>query len=267
LIDLGVGFIKRSDFWCGKTNKQEKAMTQEFMIVGLSAIGPVIGSGIGVLKKPSTVYIQNMLYFAAGIMLAVSFLDLIPESRRLGSTLTCVFGLVVGAAAIWMLDRIFPHVHECSACGENECHMGHTANFLILAIFLHNFPEGMAIGIGGSTNAGDSLVVALAIAIHNIPEGICTSAPHYYAYGNRLKSFFMSSLSALPIVAGFFVARYIFGQISPQTMSLLIGATAGLMIYISASELMPAVTNKSGQKTTLFFMFGIVSVMLLELIG
>ena len=242
-------------------------MTQEVMIVGLSAIGPIIGSGIGVLKKPSTAYIHNMLYFAAGIMLAVSFLDLIPESRHLGSTATCVSGLAIGAAAMWMLDQIFPHVHECSACGENECHMGHTANFLILAIFLHNFPEGMAIGIGGSANVGDSLVVAAAIAIHNIPEGICTSAPHYYAFGNRLKSFVMSSLSALPIVAGYFVARSVFGQISPQTMSLLIGATAGLMIYISASELMPAATNNSGQKTTLFFMFGIVSVMLLELIG
>lgn len=242
-------------------------MTQEVMIVGLSAIGPVIGSGIGVLKKPSTLYIHNMLYYAAGIMLAVSFLDLIPESRQLGSTLTCVSGLAIGAAAMWLLDRIYPHVHECSSCGEDECQMGHTANFLILAIFLHNFPEGMAIGIGGSTNVGDSLVVAAAIAIHNIPEGICTSAPHYYAYGKRMKSFVMSSLSALPIVAGYFVARYIFGQISPQTMSLLIGATAGLMIYISASELMPAATDNSGQKTSLFFIFGIVSVMLLELLG
>ncbi len=242
-------------------------MMQEVMIVGLSAIGPVIGSGIGVLKKPSTAYIHNMLYFAAGIMLAVSFLDLIPESRHLGSTMTCVFGLVIGAASMWLLDHIFPHVHECSACGENECHMGHTANFLILAIFLHNFPEGMAIGIGGSTDVGDSFVIAAAIAMHNIPEGICTSAPHYYAYGNRLKSFIMSSLSALPIVVGYFVARYIFGQISPQAMSLLIGATAGLMIYISVSELMPAATNNSGPRTTLFFMFGIVSVMLLELIG
>lgn len=242
-------------------------MTQEMMIVGLSTLGPVIGSGIGVLIKPSTAYIHNMLYFAAGIMLAVSFLDLIPESRHLGSTLTCVVGLAIGAVAMWVLDRLFPHVHECAACGENQCHIGHTANFLILAICLHNFPEGMAIAIGASTHVGDSLVIASAIAIHNIPEGICTSAPHYYAYGNRLKSFVMSSLSALPIVVGYFVARSILGQISAQTMSLLIGATAGLMIYISANELMPAAQNNSSRQTIFFFMLGIVSVMLLELIG
>jgi len=145
--------------------------------------------------------------------------------------------------------------------------MGHTANFLILAIFLHNFPEGMAIAIGATTNVGDSIVIAAAIAIHNIPEGICTSAPHYYAYGNRMKSFVMSSLSALPIVVGYFVARNLFVQITPQAMSVLVGATAGLMIYISANELMPTAREDNGRQTTFYFIFGIVSVMLIELIG
>lgn len=242
-------------------------MSPETMIVALSAAGPVIGSGIGVWKRPTTTYIHNMLYFAAGIMLAISFLDLIPESRHLGSTLTCVTGLAIGAAAMGVLDRMFPHVHECTACGKDECHLGHTANFLILAIFLHNFPEGMAIAVGATTNVGDSIVIAAAIAIHNIPEGICTSAPHYYAYGNRLKSFVMSSLSALPIVVGYFVARNLFTQISPQTMSVLVGATAGLMIYISANELMPAARKDNSQQTIFYFIFGIVAVMLLELIG
>ncbi|MCP3951676.1 MAG: ZIP family metal transporter [Desulfobacterales bacterium] len=242
-------------------------MPPEIMIVALSAAGPVIGSGIGVWKRPTTNYIHNMLYFAAGIMLAISFLDLIPESIHLGSSLTCVAGLIIGAAAMYALDRIFPHVHECAGCVEDECHMGRTANFLILAIFLHNFPEGMAIAIGASKDVGDSVVIALAIAIHNIPEGICTSAPHYYTYGNRLKSFLMSSLSALPIVAGYIAARYLFVQISPQTMSVLVGATAGLMIYIAADELMPAAQNNSSRQTIFFFIFGIVAVMLLELVA
>lgn len=242
-------------------------MPQEIMIVALSAMGPVIGSGIGVWKRPTTAYIHKMLYFAAGIMLAISFLDLIPESRHLGSTLTCVTGLAIGVAAMGALDRLFPHVHECTVCGENECHLGHTANFLILAIFLHNFPEGMAIAIGATTNFGDSIVIAAAIAIHNIPEGICTSAPHYYAYGNRMKSFAMSSLSALPIVVGYFVARSLFVQISPQVMSVLVGATAGLMIYISANELMPAARKDDSRQTIFYFIFGIIAVMLLELLA
>ncbi|MGA9537937.1 MAG: ZIP family metal transporter [Desulfobacterales bacterium] len=250
-----------------QTEGREGAMPQEIMIVGLSAIGPVIGSAIGVSKKLTIAYIHNILYFAAGIMLSISFLDLIPESIHLGSNLTCVAGLTIGATAMWALDRLLPHVHECAGCGENDCHLGRTANFLILAIFLHNFPEGMAIAIGAATNVGDSMVIALAIAIHNIPEGICTSAPHYYTYGNRLKSFAVSSLSALPIVAGYIVARYLFVQIIPQTMSVMVGATAGLMIYVSADELMPAAQNNSGRRTVLFFMLGIISVMLLRFVG
>jgi ZIP family zinc transporter len=161
------------------------AMPQETMIVALSAIGPVIGSGIGVFKRPTTAYIRNLLYFAAGIMLAISFLDLIPESIHLGGRLTCVTGLSLGAATMALLDRQFPHVHDCAACGEEACQLGHAANFLILAIFLHNFPEGMAIAVGAATDVGDSLVIAMAIAIHNIPEGICTSAPHYFTYGTE----------------------------------------------------------------------------------
>ena len=242
-------------------------MSQEVIIVALATIGPIIGSGIGVLKRPSTTYIHNMLYFAAGIMLAISFLNLIPESIRLGNSLSCVAGLSFGAMAMAALDRLFPHVHDCAACAEDECHLGHTANFLILAIFLHNFPEGMAIAIGAATNVGDSVVIALAIAIHNIPEGICTSAPHYYTYGNRLKSFCMSSLSALPIVVGYIAARYLFVQISPHLMSLLVGSTAGLMIYIAADELMPAARNNSGGQNVFFFIFGIIAVMLLELVA
>ena len=242
-------------------------MPQEAMIVALSAIGPIIGSGIGVLKRPTTVYIHNMLYFAAGIMLAISFLDLIPESIHLGGSFACVTGLSLGAAAMAALDRLFPHVHDCAACEEEACHLGHTANFLILAIFLHNFPEGMAIAIGAATDVGDSMVIALAIAIHNIPEGICTSAPHYFTYGNRMKSFVMSSLSALPIVAGYIAARYLFIQISPQIMSVLVGATAGLMIYIAANELMPAARNNSGGQNIFFFIFGILAVMLLQIVA
>ena len=241
-------------------------MPQEAMIVALSVIGPVIGSGIGVFKRPTTAFIHNMLYFAAGIMLAISFLDLIPESIHLGGSFACVAGLSLGAATMAMLDRLFPHVHDCATCGEAECRLGHTANFLILAIFLHNFPEGMAIAIGAATDVGDSVVIALAIAIHNIPEGICTSAPHYFAYGNRLKSFLMSSLSALPVVAGYMVARYLFVHISPQLMSVLVGATAGLMVYIVADELMPAARG-DGRQNIFYFILGIITVMLLEFLA
>ena len=242
-------------------------MSQESILVALSTAGPVIGSAIGVWKKPSEQYIHNMLYFAAGIMLSISFLDLIPESIHLGTTLTCVAGVTIGASIMAFLDRLFPHVHDCAVCAEDECRLGRTANFLILAIFLHNFPEGMAIAVGATANIGDSVVIALAIAIHNIPEGICTSAPHYYTYGNRFKSFVMSSLSAVPILLGYLFVKYIVGQISSVTMSMMVGATAGLMIYITADELMPAAQSVAGKKSIFAFIAGIIAVMLLGFVA
>jgi ZIP family zinc transporter len=208
-----------------------------------------------------------MLYFAAGIMLSISFLDLIPESISLGSTMTCVAGVMIGSSIMAFLDRLFPHVHDCAVCAEDECRLGRTANFLILAIFLHNFPEGMAIAVGAAANIGDSVVIALAIAIHNIPEGICTSAPHYYTYGNRLKSFVMSSLSAVPILLGYLFVKLLVGQISSVTMSMMVGATAGLMIYITADELMPAARSVAGKHSIFAFIAGVIAVMLLGLVA
>jgi zinc transporter, ZIP family len=247
--------------------KRMGTMSQESILVVLSTAGPVIGSAIGVWRKPSELYIHNMLYFAAGIMLSISFLNLIPESISLASTITCVAGATIGSSIMAFLDRLFPHLHDCAVCAEDECRLGRTANFLILAIFLHNFPEGMAIAVGAAANIGDSVVIALAIAIHNIPEGICTSAPHYYAYGNRFKSFAMSSISAVPIVLGYLAVKFIVGQISSFTMSIMVGATAGLMIYITADELMPAARNASGKQSIFSFIAGIIAVMLLGLVA
>ncbi|WP_155326284.1 ZIP family metal transporter [Desulfosarcina ovata] len=241
-------------------------MSPESMLVALSTVGPVIGSAIGVWKRPTMHYIHSMLYFAAGIMLSISFVDLIPESIHLGSKLICLVGLMMGALLMGTIDRLFPHVHECAVCGEEVCHLGRTANFLILAIFLHNFPEGMAIAVGATTDISDSLVIALGIAVHNIPEGVCTSAPYYFTYGNRLKSFVLSSLSALPIAIGYIFARYIVEQISTSTMSLLVGSTAGVMIYISVNELMPAGRGHKKGLSITAFAGGFVSIILLGLI-
>jgi len=80
-------------------------------IILISFAGPVIGSAIGISRKPSFPYICNMLCFAAGVMLAISFLELIPESIRLSSHLLCVLGVVVGALAMFALDRLLPHIH------------------------------------------------------------------------------------------------------------------------------------------------------------
>jgi zinc transporter, ZIP family len=232
-------------------------------IVLIMVMGPVIGSLIGVLKKPSFGYICNMLCFAAGVMLAISFLELIPKSIGISSIIICVSGLAFGSLVMYGLDRLIPHIHPQLCSQEQGCNLERTSVYLILGIFLHNFPEGMAVAIGAVTEVNVSFAIALAIAIHNIPEGICTSAPYFHTTGARLKSFLLSSSTAIPILAGYVLARYVFQNISPQIIGFIIGATAGLMIYITADELIPNGCAGSNHQTIFSLILGILFVIFL----
>jgi ZIP family zinc transporter len=234
-------------------------------IVIISVAGPVIGSAIGIVKRPSFEYICNMLCFAAGVMLAISFLELIPESIHLSSVGICSGGVALGSLAMYGLDRIIPHIHPRMCAQEQGCNLERTSVYLIMGIFMHNFPEGMAIAIGSVTHIGVSFAIALAIAIHNIPEGICTSAPYYHTTGARLKSFLLSSSTAVPILLGYLLARYLFLNISPQVVGFITGATAGLMIYITADELIPHSCAGTNHQTIFSLIIGVVFVIFLGL--
>ena len=237
-----------------------------FIIVIISVIGPILGSAIGVLKRPSFPFICTMLSFAAGVMLAISFLELIPESIHLSSVIICVAGVILGSLLMFGLDRIIPHIHPELCNQEQGRNLQRTSTYLIMGIFLHNFPEGMAIAVGAVSDIKISIAVALAISIHNIPEGICTSAPFYHVTGNRLKSFLVSSSTAIPILAGYLLARYLFLHIPEEVIGLLIAATAGLMIYITADELIPTSCSVNNHKTIFSLISGVVFVIFLGLV-
>jgi len=196
-------------------------------------------------------------------MLAISFLELIPESLEISSPAITIGGLVLGSLAMYGLDRIIPHIHPSLCAQEQGCNLERTSVYLILGIFLHNFPEGMAIAIGSVTEMKTSITIALAIAIHNIPEGICTSAPYYHSTGRRIKAFLLSASTAIPILIGYVTAQYIFQQVSTQVVGLLISSTAGLMIYITADELIPNSCAGTNHQTIFSLILGVVFVILL----
>jgi len=226
-------------------------------------LGPVVGSAIGVLRRPSERYICNMICFAAGVMLSISFLELIPESIAFSSIPIAALGISVGALVMFGLDRVIPHIHPRTCSQEQGRDLHRTATYLILGILLHNFPEGMAIAIGTVTEIRVSIAIAIAIAVHNIPEGICTSAPYYHSTGRKLRSFLLSSTTAIPILVGFLVARYIFKTIPGDVVGLIVGGTAGLMIYITTDELIPTSCVGKRHDTIFWLMAGVIFVVLL----
>jgi len=237
------------------------------VIVAISVLGPIIGSLIGVIKTPSKRFMFNMLAFAGGVMLAISFLELIPESIHLSSIWIAVAGIILGAGVMFGVDKAIPHIHPELCSQEQGRNLKRTATYLIIGIFLHNFPEGMAIAIGSVSGVKTGIIIALAIAVHNIPEGITTSAPYFHVTKKRLKSFLISSSTAIPILVGFLIANWLYNFISMQLVGLIIGATAGLMVYITADEIIPASCCKLSNHTTIFsLILGILFVVLLGLL-
>lgn len=246
-------------------------MNPLYLILGISAIGPIIGSAIGVWRKPSHGFIHTMLAFAGGVMLAISLLELIPESIRLASLSWSIVGILIGTLLMFTIDTIIPHIHP-KLCDQrhDKKKLQRVSSYLILGILFHNFPEGIAIATGTVSDFNLTLSIAAAIAVHNIPEGICTSAPYYFATKNRWKAFLISSATSIPIILGFLLAYYLFQNIPLQIVGLVSAITAGLMIYISGDELIPVACNKNGdhwQRSSIFaLILGVIFVTILSAI-
>jgi len=240
------------------------------LVIALSVLGPVIGSFIGVYRKPTEGFMFNMLSFAAGVMLSVSFLQLIPESIGISTIWITLIGILLGAVFMFLLDVAIPHIHPSLCSQEHGGALNKTVNYLTMGIFLHHFPEGMAIGIGMvSGMVGDNqmsgLAIALAIAIHDVPESICTSGPYYYLSGKKFKSFLVSCLTAVPTLVGFLLTYYLYQTIPSGVFGLLIAATAGLMIYVSADELIPATCSmERGHGGIFSLILGVLLVVLIS---
>lgn len=245
-------------------------MYEPLLIIAIVMAGPVIGSLIGVMKKPSQKFMYSMMAFAGGVMLSISFLQLIPESIKFSSVVVCSAGIILGSIIMFLVDRLIPHIHPELCSQEQGCHLRRTATYLIIGIFMHNVPEGMAIGLGLVTKFGTSLAIALAIAVHDIPEGIVTASPYYYCTKKRLKSFLVSASTGLATILGYLIALFTFPFVSSEAISLVVGATAGLMIYISCDELIPTSCSKGAMwsHASIFSLIaGVLFAMLITSIG
>ena len=221
-------------------------MNELLLITILMISGPILGSLIGIIHKPSERYLEIMLAFSAGVMLTISFLELIPQSIELSGLTLVIIGILLGVLFMYLLDKIIPHIHPIRHKHEKKMSNIKRISFaLFLGLFLHNFPEGMTVATGTISTFKATLAIALAIAIHNIPEGICTAAPYYFATKRRWEAFWMSASTIIPTLIGFFGAYFLFQNISGVFISIIVAATAGLMIYISCDELIPfSITKK-----------------------
>jgi ZIP family zinc transporter len=235
-----------------------------------------IGSAIAYfIKGTKMIYLSFGLGLSAGVMVYVSFVELLPRAiSEIGQTMGVVV-FFIGILFIGFIDMIIPekeNPHAFQGLTEEsrstiDKKLMRTGLFTALAIAIHNFPEGLATFGTALSNIKLGILIAFAIAIHNIPEGISVSIPIYYATGNRNKAFIYSFLSGIAEPVGAIIGFLILYSFMTEVfLYALLAFVAGIMVYISLDELLP-VAHLYGQSHTVIIgvIFGML-IMALSLI-
>lgn len=243
-----------------------------------------IGSALAFFtKQTNTRFLALSLGFSAGVMIYVSFVEIMAKAKtelvaelglRGGYWLTTAafFG---GIAIIGIIDKLIPSVdnpHEIRMVEEisqveKANKLKRMGMFTALAIAIHNFPEGLATFTAALSEPGLGIAIAVAIAIHNIPEGIAVSVPIFYATGNRKKAFWYSFLSGLAEPVGALVGYLVLMPfMGPMVFGLLFAAVAGIMVFISLDELLPSAQEFGEHHLSIYGLIAGMAVMAVSLL-
>jgi len=253
-------------------------MTEMFIF---SAVAGIIGTGLGgltsavLLKKPSGTMTCWMLSFAAGVMVSIVCFGLVPETLLLVNAAVCLSGLVLGIIVIMILNRIVDKItisksenlkvhhtpeelyHETHII-KNNTKMIRSGILILIAIGLHNIPEGLAIGAGGSHNFNMGLLLAIMIALHNIPEGMAIASPLLAGGINRWRVVFLTALSGAPTLLGG-IFGVLLGNISDFAVAISLSAAGGAMLYVVFGEIIPqSIVMTANRTASIITLFGII---------
>jgi ZIP family zinc transporter len=232
-------------------------------IVLLTALGvggaTVIGAAVGfAFKGLSHKFSDVVLSFAAGIMLAAAVLGLIIPSVESGGdlgVLYAVIGIAVGAVCMKLVDVLVPHLHKM-ADQDIESHKRNNAidkvMLFVLAIAIHNLPEGIAAGVGfGSGNTAEALVIAGGIALQNIPEGMVIIAPMLATGMKPRKTFMIAALTGLIEVVGTFIG-YLAVSVASAILPFALSFAGGTMLYVISDEMIPETHSHGAESAATF---------------
>ena len=247
-----------------------------------------IGSAMAFFaKRTNTRFLSISLGFSAGVMIYVSFVEIFFKAKEslseaLGDkagTIYTVLAFFGGMIFIALIDKFIPteeNPHEMHSIeemsGENkdkhkDKKLMRMGLMTALAIGIHNFPEGLATFTAALQNPSLGIAIAVAIAIHNIPEGIAVSVPIYYATGDKKKAFRLSFLSGLSEPVGALIGYLILMPfMGPLTFGILFAAVAGIMVFISLDELLPAAREYGEHHLSIYGMVAGMMVMAVSLL-
>ncbi len=246
-------------------------------MVLLTAIGvggaTVIGALIGfIFKKMSHRFSDIVLSFAAGVMLAAAIVGLILPSLDYGGKwgiIICIAGVFAGAVCISVIDKLVPHLHRLAEKDLESHRQTDLSKVLlfVLAIAIHNFPEGIAAGVGfGSGNVAHALTIAGGIALQNIPEGMVIIAPMLSAGITPKRTFLIAAATGLVEVIGALLG-YLAVNLATAILPFALAFAGGTMLYVISDEMIPETHSHGGQRgSTYALLVGFCLMLLMDVL-
>lgn len=264
-------------------------MEQNIIIAFLLTLFAGLATGIGSLiaffaKSTNKKFLSFSLGLSAGVMIYVSFVEIFAQAQEsltgeLGTTtgmvltVLCFFGGMLLIGAIDRLVPSFENPHEVRSVESMDKPPAKNTRLMkmgvmtALAIGIHNFPEGIATFTAAVENPTLGIAIAAAIAIHNIPEGIAVSVPIYHATGDKKKAFTYSFLSGLAEPIGALIAYLILMPfMSATVLGCVFAAVAGIMVFISMDELLPAAREYGEHHVSIYGLIAGMAIMAFSLI-
>lgn len=253
------------------------------ILTGFAGFATTIGAAFAfITDKPSIRLLALGLGFSGGVMLAVSFVELLPSAIDQFSSEGLIerdafflgnLWFFIGIFTIFVIDILIPHFykdeedthsHDLSfGNDESKISSGDIRRLGILSalgIAIHNFPEGLVTFTSTLQSVELGIVLAIAVGLHNIPEGLSISIPIVTATGDKWYAFKLGLLSGLAEPAGALIAAIIlFPFLSPAVIGASLAFVAGIMVFISFDELLPAAKNADDSH---FISFGIIAGMI-----
>ena len=245
-------------------------------LVLLTALGvggaTVIGALVGfAFKNISHKFSDIILSFAAGVMLAAAVLGLVIPSVEYGSVwgtpialLVTVAGIFVGALCLNLVDRLVPHLHALAGVEQEKHENGSLSKVLlfVMAIAIHNLPEGIAAGVGfGSGDTSGALIIAGGIALQNIPEGMVIIAPMLAAGVSKRRTLLIAAATGLVEVVGTLIG-YLAVSVSEAILPFALAFAGGTMLYVISDEMIPETHAHGAQRGATYALLGGFALML-----
>ena len=232
----------------------------------IAGAATIIGAlAVFFMRRVSEKFLDVSLGFSAGVMLAATFFGLIAPAIKMGGTLKASTGILLGALFLILMEKTVPHMHRVAGRKGPVTHLSKTALF-ILAITIHNFPEGLTVGVGfANGNIPAGIVLAAGIGIQNVVEGLAVGLTLLRDKTSAMTAFLVASFTCVVEPIGGLLGISVV-SVSQPLIPYALAFAAGAMIFVTSEELIPETHSRgNAREATVGLIFGFILMMILEI--